>query len=162
MMTAPELIGFAFITSLGLRKHEHDSRSLGSLDLPFYFLRILGTCQPIAGFVIGRFAIYDNDVAMRVIALNVIHSDVPGFRCVIVGEGNFVPIAESADDFDCRRLGRLAGWHRPAEDFTEAEPRLVSFRLELQRRFGRKANRWRRRFRSGPAFDEVCNRVEHN
>ena len=113
----------------GLGEQEQNPGAFWSLDLPVRFLGAEGSCQAVASLIITRFSIYEDYIAMRVVTRNISLDELPGSGWRIITQGDLVPPAERADDFDRCWWGRLLGWYRPTEHFSKAEPLFGLFSL---------------------------------
>jgi hypothetical protein len=85
------------------KKHEHSGALVGQ-DLESLFLWTVGDGQPVTGMVVGRFAIQQQHVMMRAVALDLVQGDVPGIQYIVALERDPFPARERADDLDCSRF----------------------------------------------------------
>ena len=149
----------------GLGEQEQDSRSSWGCDLPSCFVGALGSDQPVAVFVITRFSIDKDYVAMGVITLDIIQGRLPGSARRIITQGNLAPPTERASDFDCRWFRCLIGRNRPTEHFAEPEPLVASFSTRWGRILGRSSwsclGPWRPPVRFGLPFNVTVKAINH-
>lgn len=102
---------------LGLGKeHEHPWPFI-SHQLILLLLIPVRHSQPVAGPVIGWFAVHQQHVVMRAVTFNVMEGYVPGVQHAVPNERHLLPVSEGTHHFDGRRIMSLTIGKAPTKDF---------------------------------------------
>lgn len=82
-----------------LGEEHQNARTLVGLELIAFFFRAVGNGKAIAVLVVNRFAVNEQDVMMRAIALDMMNGDMPAVDRTVVDQRDFLPVGEATGDF---------------------------------------------------------------